>query len=86
METTVNFASVLGTCDQFTAKGKKEARNVVISPLKVTETDGQIKLNSGCSMWKACEKILGLMYYSLAWSSCRPFVAPRTDEERIKTG
>lgn len=45
----------LGTeCNQFEPK-QEEPVSVVISPLRVDGTEGNLKITSGCNLWKACE-------------------------------
>lgn len=53
---TVNIVSVIGPCAEFTNEyeGKEEV-SVVISPLKVTQEDSILRVNSGCNLWKACK-------------------------------
>jgi hypothetical protein len=45
----------VGECKEFTQGGKKQQISIVIAPLKVTDDGKEIKLKSGCNMWKACQ-------------------------------
>jgi hypothetical protein len=58
LENTIYFQAASHECREFILQGKKQAVSAVIAPLKVTETDNSIRLNSGCNMWEHCENKL----------------------------
>ncbi len=51
----IHFTYQNGECKEFTLSGKKQSISIVIAPLKVTDDGKEIKLKSGCNMWKACQ-------------------------------
>jgi len=51
----IHLTYLNGECKEFTLGGKKECISIVIAPLKVTDDGKEIKLKSGCNMWKACQ-------------------------------
>jgi hypothetical protein len=55
MADDIKFESQIGPCSEFTFQGKRTEITVVISPLKLTQADGVMKLVSGCNFWKSCE-------------------------------
>jgi hypothetical protein len=55
MQGDIHLTYQAGTCSEFTQKGKKSDRNIIIAPLKILEKENETLLKSGCNMWKACE-------------------------------
>ena len=51
----IQFTSAIGVCTEFTTNGQKEEISIVVSPLKVNQTEDTIRVISGCSMWKSCQ-------------------------------
>lgn len=51
----IQFTSTIGVCTEFITNGKKQEISIVVSPLKVSQTEDTIKVISGCSMWKSCQ-------------------------------
>jgi len=51
----VYFQAEIGECHEFLLSGKKQTISIVISPLKVTNEEGNMRVSHGCNMWKACE-------------------------------
>ena len=55
MNTDVYIQSQIGVCSECIIGGKKVETSVVISPLKVKQMENELRVNSGCNMWRACE-------------------------------
>ena len=53
----IHLSYQIGECKEFTQCSKKQIVSIVIAPLKVTDDGKEIKLKSGCNMWKACQNI-----------------------------
>ncbi len=45
----------IGECKDFMQNGKKQTVSIVIAPLKVTDDGTEVRIKSGCNMWKACQ-------------------------------
>lgn len=59
----VYIQSEIGVCAEFVLEGKKREVSIVISPVKVEMSESQLKVVSGCNMWRACEN--RACYFSL---------------------
>jgi hypothetical protein len=55
--TELNIISQIGACHEFMAsrKATREEISIVISPIRVTENQGEIKVINGCNMWQSCK-------------------------------
>lgn len=52
----IYFQSVIGECTQFKPMPKGIIGvSIVISPLRVEGKEGNIKVISGCSLWRGCQ-------------------------------
>ncbi len=51
----IHLTYSIGACTDFMQGGKAQTVSIVIAPLKVTDDGNEIKLKSGCNMWKACQ-------------------------------
>lgn len=56
---SINFQADIGACNEYMKAGKKEPVSIVISPLKVTQSeDGNaLKVVFGCNLWKSCMNV-----------------------------
>ena len=61
----VYVQSTVGICDIFIGDdGKKSTTSIIVSPTKlITEDEKNIKIQNGCSMWRACHN--AKCYFSL---------------------
>lgn len=54
----VYVTSVMGPCTEFLDENKKKQEiSVVISPLKITGDEKNLKVSSGCNMWRGCQNL-----------------------------
>ena len=62
----INIQATVGICAEYkkTPGARKAEVSVVISPLKVIEEDGKIRIIQGCNLWQSCQN--GDCWYSLA--------------------
>lgn len=51
----IQILSTIGPCTEAIIDGTKQEISVVISPLKINSDEKNIKVISGCNMWKACQ-------------------------------
>lgn len=59
MDSPIYFEAEIGVCKEYIDPGtlKKQESSVVISPLKVTESDNTLKISYGCNMYKGCANV-----------------------------
>lgn len=50
----VYVASEIGTCSEYLPK-QKESISIVISPIRIEGIEGNLKVVSGCNMWRGCK-------------------------------
>jgi hypothetical protein len=55
-EITIQILNTIGECSNYqSAKGAaKQKVDIVISPLKIQNTDDKIKVTTGCNMFEGC--------------------------------
>jgi hypothetical protein len=51
----VYIQSQIGECSEFIMNKEKQQVNVVISPLRIHGNEDDLRVISGCNLWKACE-------------------------------
>ena len=50
----INIVSMNGECSEYEPK-QKEAISIVISPIRIEGPETNLKVISGCNMWRSCQ-------------------------------